>query len=326
MRRREFISTLGSAVTVWPFSARAQQSDMPVVGLLRNTPAAPFKELVAALRQGLSDEGFIEGRNVILEQRWADNQRERLPALATDLVSRGVAVIVGNGTSLKVARDVTSTIPMVLVSGGDPRKTGLVANLSRPDGNVTGATFSGGSELNAKQLEILGELAPDAAVIGVLGNPKYAAFEAGLPDLEAASRALGRKLVVVEASSEGEFEAAFEKFVEAEVGALLVSGSALFTSKRKALVALAARHAIPAIYDQRRTVVDGGLISYAASFENAYRQAGIYAGKILKGAKPSELPFLTPTTFELMINLKTAEALGLDVPPSIYLRADEVIE
>ena len=322
MRRREFISALGSAVAAWPLSARAQQSSMPVVGLLRSTPAAPFKELVAALRQGLSDQGFAEGRNVVLEQRWADGQRDRLPALAADLIRLQAAVIVGNGSSIKVARAATATIPMIFVS---PVAL-LVANLNRPEGNTTGVTFSGGEALNAKQLEIMRDLVPNAAVFGVLGDSNYRPFEAVLPDLQTAGRTLGRQLVVAKVSNEGEFDAAFEKFVQARVGALLVSGSAFFTSQRKTLVALAARHAIPAIYDQRRTVLDGGLISYAASFNDAYRQAGVYAGRILKGAKPSELPVLKPTKFVLAINLKTAKALDLDVPPSIYLRADELIE
>jgi ABC-type uncharacterized transport system substrate-binding protein len=325
MRRREFVGLLSGAA-VWPLSARAQQPAMPVVGLLRTTPAAPFKELVDALRQGLSDEGFVEGRNVAIEQRWADNQLDRLPALAADLVRRRVAMIVGNGIAVEAARAATSTIPLVFVSANDPVKTGLVASLSRSESNLTGVTFFGGGQLNVKQLELLRDLVPDAAVFGVLGDANFPLFEAGLPDVEAAGRALDRQIVVVKVSNEREFEAAFAKFVQAGAGALLVSGSAFFTAQRKALIALAARYAISAIYDQRRFVLDGGLISYSTSFNGAYRQAGIYTGKILKGAKPSDLPTLQPTMFVLAINLKTAEALGLDVPPSISLRADEVIE
>jgi putative ABC transport system substrate-binding protein len=325
MRRREFVGLLSGAA-LWPLSAGAQQPAMPVVGLLRTTPAAPFTELVAALRQGLSDEGFVEGQNVAIEQRWADNQLDRLPALAADLVRLRVAVIVGNGIAIETARAATSTIPLVFVSANDPVKTGLVASLSRPESNLTGVTFFGGGHLNVKQLGLLRDLVPDATTFAVLGDANFPLFEAALPDLEAASRALGRQLVVEKVSNEGEFDGAFAKFVQAGAGALLVSGSAFFTTQREALIALAARYAIPAIYDQRRMVLDGGLISYSTSFNGAYRQAGVYAGKILKGAKPSELPIQQPTEFVLAINLKTAEALGLDLPPSIYLRADEVVE
>jgi len=321
MRRRQFVGLLSGAA-VWPLSAHAQQPALPVVGLLRTTPAAPFTGLVAALREGLSDEGFVEGRNVVIEQRWADNQLDRLPALAADLVRLQVAVIVGNGIAVEAARAITSTIPLVFVSANDPVKTGLVGSLNRSESNLTGVTFFGGGQLNVKQLELLRDLVPDAAVFGVLGDANFPLFEAGLPDVEAAARTLGRQIVVVKIADQSEFEGAFATFDQAGAGALLVSGSAFFTAQREALIALAARHAIPAIYDQRRFVLDGGLISYATSFNGAYRQAGIYAGKILKSAKPSELPI----TFVLSINLKTAEALGLDVPPAITLRADELVE
>ena len=299
---------------------------MPVVGLLRSTPAAPFAHLVAALRQGLGDEGFVEGRNVAIEQRHADNQLDRLPGLAADLVRRQVSVIVSNLGAVRAARAATTTIPIVFVTGADPVKGGLVASLNRPEANLTGVTFFGGSQLNAKRLELLRDLVSKAAVFAVLGDVNYLEFDAELPALEAVGRALGRQTVVVKVSSEREFEGAFAEIVRAGAGALLVSGSPLFTSQRRTLVALAARHAIPAIYDQRDFVADGGLMSYSASVTGAYRQAGTYVGKILKGAKPSELPVLQPTTFELVLNLKTAKALGLDVPPSIQLRADEVIE
>jgi putative ABC transport system substrate-binding protein len=326
MKRRRFITLLGGAVVAWPLAARAQQPATPVVGLLRSTPAAPFAHIVAALRQGLADEGFVEGRNVAIEQRHADNQLERLPGLAADLVRQQVSVIVGNVVAVDAVRAVTATIPIVFVTGEDPVKGGLVASLNRPEANLTGVTFFGGSQLDAKRLELLRDLVSKAAVFAVLGDVNYPAFEPELPAVEAAGRALGRQIVVVKASSEGELEGAFAKIVQAGAGALLVSGSPFFTSQRRALVALAARHAIPAIYDQRDFVVDGGLISYSASFTGAYRQAGTYVGKILKGGKPSELPVLQPTTFELVLNLKTAKALGLDVPQSIQLRADEVIE
>jgi ABC-type uncharacterized transport system substrate-binding protein len=325
MRRREFITLISSAA-MWPFAARAQQAAMPVVGLLRSTPAAPFAHLVAALRQGLGDEGFVEGRNVAIEQRHADNQLDRLPGLAAELVRRQVSVIVCNVVAVYAARAATATIPIVFVTGADPVKGGLVASLNRPEANLTGVTFFGGSQLNAKRLELLRDLVSKAAVFAVLGDVNYPEFEAELPAVEAVGRALGRQIVVVKVSSEREFEEAFAKIVQAGAEALLVSGSPVFTSQRRTLVALAARHAIPAIYDQRDFVVDGGLMSYSASFTGAYRQAGTYVGKILKGAKPSELPVVQPTTLEFVLNLKTAKALGLDVPPSIQLRADEVIE
>ena len=326
MNRRKAITLLGGAAAGWPVAARAQQPTMPVVGLLRSTPAAPFAALVAALRQGLGDEGFVEGRNLTIEQRYADNQLDRLPGLAADLVRQQVSVIVGNVGAVAAARAITSTIPIVFVTGEDPVKSGLVATLNRPEANLTGVTFFGGSQLNAKQLELLHDLISKTTMFAVLGDKNYPAFEAGLPVMETAGRALGLQMVVVKTSSEHEFEGAFAKIVEAGAGAVLVSGSPFFTSQRRGLVALAARHAIPAIYDQRDFVVDGGLISYSASFTGAYRQAGTYVGKILKGAKPSELPVLQPTTFELLLNLKTAKALGLTVPPGILVAADEVIE
>ncbi len=308
------------------YIAHAQQTgEIYRVGLLRPSPAAPFKGLVAALRQGLSDEGFIEGRNVIIEQRWADNQRDRLPALAADLVRRRVTVIVGSAGVMEAARAATSTIPLVFVSGRDPVKSGLVTSLSRPEGNLTSVTFFGGS-LNAKRLEIIRDLVPSARVFGVLGDSNYYAFQAGLAKMKQTVRTLDRRIVVLKVAKERDFEAAFAEFVRAGVGALLISGSAFMTSKWKALIALAARHGILTIYDQRRAVRDGGLISYAASFNGAYRQAGVYAGKILKGAKTSELPVLLPTKFTLAINVKTAKALGITIPPSILLRADNVIE
>jgi putative ABC transport system substrate-binding protein len=331
MRRRDFITLLGSAAAAassvsWPLAAHAQQPAMPVVGLLRSTPSAPFAHLVAALRQGLSEEGFVEGRNVAIEQRWADNQLDRLPGLAADLVRRQVAVIVGNAGAAEAARDTATAIPIVFVTGEDPVKTGLVKSINRPEGRLTGVTFFGGAQLNAKQLELLRDLVPKATIGAVLGDPNYPAFEAELPDVVSSGRSLGREIMVATASNERELEAAFAKIVQARAGTLLVSGSPFFTSQRQALIALAARHAIPAIYDLRDFVVDGGLISYSASFTGAYRQAGLYVGKILKGAKPSDLPVLQPTTFELAINLKTAKALGLDVPATVLARADEVIE
>jgi putative ABC transport system substrate-binding protein len=325
MRRREFITLLGGAVVTWPLPTRAQQPAMPVVGFLRSTQAAPFVHLVAALRQGLNEEGFAEGRNVAIEQHWADNDPGRLRTLAADLVRRQVAVIVGNSLAADAAKAATATIPIVFVSGDDPVASGLVASLNRPRDNLTGVTFFGGGQLGTKRLELLHELVPKGS-IAVLVDTNYTSIQQEVPDVEAAGRALGRRVVIVKAGSEREFEATFAGIIQAGASALMVTGSPFFTSQRRALIVLAARHALPAIYHLRDCVVDGGLISYSASFTGAYRQAGVYAGKILKGAKPSELPVLQPITFELAVNLKTAKTLGLDVPPSIMLRADEVIE
>ena len=321
--RRHFVTLLSSAV-MWPLAARAEQ--MPVIGFLRTTPAAPFPHLLGALRQGLGEVALVEGENVAIDQRWADNDLDRLPALAADLVRRQVAVIVGNGPAMQAAKSATATIPIVFVVGDDPVKSGLVASLNRPGGNVTGVTFFGGSQLGPKRMELLHELAPKAALVGVLIDPNYAGFVRELPDLAAAGRALGRQIVEATAENEGELEAAFAKLAQVGAGALLVSGGPFFTSQRRTLVALAARHALPAIYDVREFVEAGGLISYSASITDGYRQAGVYAGRIVKGANPAELPVLQPTKFELALNLRTARTLGLDVPPSVLLRADEVIE
>jgi putative ABC transport system substrate-binding protein len=325
MKRRDFITLLGGA-TAWPLAARAQQPAIPVIGFLRSTVAAPFVHLVTAFRQGLGELRLIEGENVTIEQRWADNDLRRLPVLAADLVRQQVAVIVGNGPTMPAAKSATATIPIVFVVGDDPVKSGLVTSLNRPSGNLTGVTFFGGSRLDPKRMELLHELVPNSSLVAVLLDPNYSDFMGDLPDLHAASRALGRRIVEVRAENERELDAAFAKVAHAGAGALLVSGSPLFTSQRNTLVALAARHSIPAIYDLREFVAAGGLISYSASISDAYRQAGTYAGRILKGTKPSELPVLQPTKFELVINLKTAKALGLTVPPTLLARADEVIE
>ncbi len=326
VRRRDFVALLGGAAAVWPLAAHAQQPALPVIGFLRSTPAAPFAHLVEALRQGLKDEGLNEGRNFAIEQRSADNQHDRLPELAADLIRRQVSVIVGNQLAIMAAKAATNTIPLVFVVADDPVKSGLVANLNRPTGNVTGVTFFGGSELNPKRLELLRELVPKAGTVAILLDPSYEALARQLPDTEAAARALGLRTVVVKADNEAGLAPAFATIAQSGAGAMLVSGGPFFTSQRRALVELAARHRVPAIYDLVEFVRAGGLISYSASIAGAYRQAGVYAGKILKGAKPSDLPVLQPTTFELAFNLKTARTLGLEVPPSIHLRADEVVE
>ena len=325
MRRREFIAMLSGAVT-WPLAVRAQQPAVPVVGFFRSTPSAPFTHLITAFRDGLTEAGFVEGQNVAIEYRWADNQLDRLPDLAADLLRRQVAVIIGNGLAVRAAKAATTTIPIVFVSGEDPIKSGFVASLSRPGGNITGVTFFAGATLDVKRLELLHELAPKGAPIAVLLDPNYPDGEGQLPNVEATARALGRQIAVARTASERDFDAAFASIVQAGAGALLVSGSPFFTSQRQALVALAARHAVPASYDLRDFVEAGGLMSYGASISGAYREAGIYVGRILKGAKPSDLPVLQPTTFEIVINLKTAKALGLTVPASLLARADEVIE
>jgi ABC-type uncharacterized transport system substrate-binding protein len=325
MRRRAFIALVGGAAAAWPLAARGQQRAMPVVGFLRTTPAEPFAHIVAAFRQGLKEEGFVEGQNVAIEQRWADNQVDQLPGLAADLVRRQAAVIVGNGPAVEAARGAAATIPIVFVIGGDPVAQGLVTSLNRPGGNLTGLTFFG-NRLGAKRVEMLRELVPATTVIAALIDPNFPEAVAELREVEEAGRTIGQKIVPVNAGNEHEFDAAFTSIVQAGAGALVVIGSAFLTSKSRTLVALSARHAIPAIYDIRDYVAAGGLISYSTSFTNACRQAGVYAGRILKGVKPSDLPVLQPTTFELVINLKTAKALGLEVPPSLLARADEVIE
>jgi putative ABC transport system substrate-binding protein len=324
MRRREFITLIVGAAA-WPLAARAQQPVMPVIGFLRSTPEKPFAHIVAAFRQGLKETGFVESQNVAIEQRWADNQLDRLPELAADLVRRQAAVIVGNGLAVEAARSAAAAAPIVFVIGGDPVAQGLVTSLNRPGGNLTGLTFFA-NRLGAKRLEMLRELIPGAGVIATLIDPNFPDAVVELREVEDAARNIGQKIVPVNAANEHEFDAAFTTIVQAGASALVVIGSPFFTSKSRTLVALSARHAIPAIYDLRDYVAVGGLMSYSASFTDAYRQAGVYAGQILKGAKPSELPVLQPTALELAINLKTAKALGLTFPPSFRLRADEVIE
>jgi putative tryptophan/tyrosine transport system substrate-binding protein len=326
MRRREFILLVGTTTAVWPLTGRAQQSSMQVVGFLRSTPFQPSRHLVAAFREGLSEAGFVEGQNLTIEYRWADNHLDRLPGLAADLVHRQVAVIVGNGLAMQAAKATTATIPIVFVFEHDPIRSGLVASLSRPGGNVTGVTFSVDGSLDVKRLEQLHELAPKAGVMAVLLDPNALDSEGTLRNLEAAGRALGLQIVAVKVASERDLDAAFARIVEAGAGAVLVSGSPFFNSQGPALVALAARHAIPASYFLRSYVEAGGLMSYGASISGAYREAGIYVGRILKGEKPADLPVLQATTLELVINLKTAKGFGLTVPPSLLARADEVIE
>ena len=323
MDRRNFLAKVGGGLVAAPLVGCAQQPAIPTIGLLRSTRSTPFANIVEALRQGLKETGFVEGQNLIIVQRWADNQLDRMPVLAADLVRLHVGVIVTDGGL--VARQATATIPIVFVASGDPVGFGLVASLNRPGGNVTGVNFLA-NQLGGKRLGLLLELVPNVTVIAFLMDPGRRASVAEYPEVEAASRQVGREMVLIKAGSEHEFEPAFAAIAKAGAGALVVGGSALFTSQSGQLVALAARHSIPAIYDLRYHAAGGGLVSYGASLPDAYRQAGVYAGRILKGANPAELPVLQSSTFELVINMKTAKALGLKVPQSFLLRADEMIE
>ena len=328
MRRREFITLLGGAAAAWPVAARAQQPGMPVVGYLGSSSLEMEREFVAAFHRGLSETGYVEGRNVTFEYRWADDHNDRLRALAEDLVRRRVAVIAAPGAtqSALVAKAATQSIPIVFELGIDPAETGLVASLNHPGGNLTGV-----SELNvdmvAKRLELLHELIPAATSIAFLGNPSNPVVaSAQTKALQAAADAMGLHLLVLNASDPSEFEGAFATLVRQRAGALLLTGDALFTGHRDQLIALAARHAVPALYQWRQFTAAGGLMSYGASRVDAFRQVGIYVGRILKGEKPADLPVQQATKIELSINLKTAKTLGVAVPLTLLTRADEVIE
>jgi putative tryptophan/tyrosine transport system substrate-binding protein len=327
MRRREFITLLGSTAAAWPLAARSQQPEMPVIGLIGTASPAEVFHLVAAFRQGLKAVGFVEGQNVLVEYRWAENQYDRLPALAADLVHRQVQVIVATSTaaSWMAAKAATVTIPIVFQGGGDPVKLGLVASLSRPGGNATGV-INMSAELTTKRLEILRELVPAATQIAVLTNPDNPTAEQQLQDVVVAARTTHQEIYVVNASNERSIDEAFATVVQRHAGALFVIADSVFTNRHQQLVALAARQAVPAIYAFREFPAADGLISYGANLADEWRKTGIYAGRILKGDKPPDLPVIEPTKFELVINLKTAKALGLSVPPSLLLLADEVIE
>jgi len=325
MRRRELIFLLGGAATAWPLAARAQQKKVPVIGFLGSSSPGPSAPGVAAFHQGLSETGYVEGQNVAIEYRWAEGRYDRLPAFAADLVGRKVDVIfAGAPPSALAAKNATSTIPIVFAIGADPVSTGLVASLARPGGNLTGVSFLL-VELNSKRLELLSDLIPQARAIALLVNPNNPAAERVIRDVQEAARAKGVQLPILKAGTESEIDAAFASLVQLQAGALLVGSDPFFRARRDQIVALASRHAVPAIYQGREFALAGGLISYGASVF-ASRQAGTYVGKILKGAKPADLPVQQPTTFELVINLKTATALGLTVPQTFLMRADEVIE
>jgi len=326
IRRREFVILLGGgAAAAWPLVARAQQPTMPVIGFLRNTMRDDSE--LAALRQGLSQSGYVEGKNLAIEYRFAENRYERLPALAADLVNRQVAMIVtGGNASTLAAKAATTTIPIIFSTGDDPIQIGLVTSLSRPGGNVTGVSFMTTATLAAKRLGLLRELVPNVTTIAYLMNPNNPAAEIEMREVQAAASSLGLQILVVNSGHERDFEAAFANLAGRRNLALFVGGDSLNFSWRERLVALAARHALPAMYFVREFAAAGGLISYGASITNSYRQAGIYAGQVLKGTKPGDLPVILPAKFELVINLKTAKTFGLDVPPSLLARADEVIE
>jgi putative ABC transport system substrate-binding protein len=325
MKRRAFILALGAAA--WPLMARAQQGAMPVIGFM--SPRAPDDEsrpLAAAFRRGLNEIGYVEARNVVIEYYWMEGQIERLPVIATELARRPVSVIAAFATvTARAAKAATATIPVVFMTGDDPVMAGIVPSLSRPGGNVTGVTFVSAT-LGAKRLELLRALVPNAETIAVLVDQNSPESQSQLRDVQDAARALGQQLVVLNAGTDGDIDAAFTALVQPRADALLASGSTFLSSRRGRLIALAARHAIPAIYQIREFPAAGGLISYGASLVDAYRQAGVYAGRILKGDKPSDLPVQAPTKFDLVINLKTAKTLGLDIPPTLLALADEVIE
>ncbi len=327
MNRRVFISLIGGAAA-WPLLARAQQPAMPVIGFLNGASPAGYVPYVAAFNEGLKEGDYVDGRNVAIEYRWAEGRHDRLPALAADLVRRRVNVIAATGgtPSALAAKAAVKTIPIVFITGSDPVQTGLVASFNRPGGSVTGIYTSTGA-LPTKGLELLHELAPWAAGIALLINPTNPNLsESAVNEVQTAARTLGKQIHVLNASTEAEIDAAFVTLAQLRAGALVIVADVLFNDRREKIAALALRHTLPSIHGRREYAAAGGLMSYGASLTDIYRQAGVYVGKILKGAQPADLPIMQSTKFELVINLKTAKALGVDVPPSFYWRADEVIE
>ena len=327
MRRREFLGLIGGLVVAFPLAALAQQQPMPLVGFMSGRSPEDSAHLVAAFRQGLDETGFVEGQNVAIEFRWANGQYDRLPALAADLVSRRVTVLVGVGgdVSAVAAKRATATIQVVFGMGSDPIKAGLVESLNRPGGNATGYTLLT-NELEPKRLGLLRDLVPQASVFGVLVNPKFPPAARELQDLEEAARTVSQSLFVANASNDAELESSLASLLQQRISGLLVNPDPYFDTRRERITAFAAQHRLPAMYQFREYAAAGGLISYGPSITDSYRQAGVYVGRILKGAKPAELPVVQPTKFELVINLKSAKALGLTMPNTVLIRADEVIE
>jgi putative ABC transport system substrate-binding protein len=327
MQRRKFITLIGGAAAAWSLAARAQQPEVPVVGWLNAKSPDDTAHLVAAFRRGLGEAGFIEGQNVMIEYRWALGQYDRLPAMAAELVRRPVTVLASAGgePAALAAKAATSTIPIVFIIGGDPVKQGLAASFNRPGGNSTGISVLT-STLEPKRLGLLRELVPRAETIGVLMNPNYPQFESQLRDVQEAAHAINLQIHVLRASTDREIDAAFETVAQRRIPALSVAADPFFDTRRDKLVVLAARHAVPTMYHFREFAAAGGLVSYGFDNSDAYRLLGVYTGRMLKGAKPADLPVLQPTKFELVINLKTAKAIGLTIPEAFLLRADEVIE
>jgi putative ABC transport system substrate-binding protein len=326
MRRREFLRVFSGAAAAWPLAARAQQqATLPVVGMLRSTRAEGFANLMEALRAGLGQSGYDVGRNVAIEYRWADDQPDRLPALVAELIRKPVAVIVSNTQATLAAKAATATVPIVFVTGTDPIRDGLVTSFNRPGGNVTGISFLNGGS-SGKRLELLRQLVPNAATIAVLVDPGTAEGIAERRDVEVAAQAVGQRLFVVEIRTDRDLEPAFASMVEQKAGALFIGAGAYFGGRLRLLASLAMRHGVPAAHSLREFVVAGGLMSYGTSFTDAYRQGGVYAGRILKGEHPADLPVQQAAKFEFVINLATAKALGLAVPMHIHAAADEVIE
>ena len=326
MRRREFITLLGGAAAAWPVAARAQQPPMPVVGFLSSTSPDTYASFLGAFYQGLNESGYVAGRDVVIEFRWAEGQYDRLPMLAAELVQRQVHVLCAISTpSALAAEKATSAIPIVFLIGGDPVKFGLVAGLNRPGGNATGVNVIA-TELEAKRLGLLRDLMPTATTAAVMLNPQNPNADTQLKEVEQAGRAAGWQIQVLNASTEPELEPVFAALLQRRTDALVVTGDTFFATQRDRLVALAARHAIPTIYQRREYAEAGGLITYGTNFGDMFRQIGSYAGRILKGAKPGDLPIIQPIRFELVINRKTAKALGLQIPDRLLAVADEVIE
>jgi putative ABC transport system substrate-binding protein len=327
MRRRDFITLFGGATAAWPLTAHSQTRARPVVGILSATASDAPRNLIEAILRGLGKMGYADGDTVSIEYRWADGDYSKLSQLASELVSRGVSILVANGSAdaAKAAKAATSTIPIVFAIGGDPIKLGLVQSINRPSGNITGVSFFF-SALNAKRLEIMREMIPSLARVRFLVNPENSVTESDISNLEEAARTLMMQVKVAKATTVREFEPAFVSLAASNVQALLVNTDGFFVGRRADLVALAARFSIPTSYSGRPYISDGGLLSYGTDVDEMYQQAGVYVGRILRGAKPADLPVMQPTKFELIVNLKTAKALGLDMPPTLLTRADEVIE